>query len=314
MIFAYVGNTVDSAGISTASLVTFLTCFTTFLAGLGQLAATATQIAGMRPLYEFAAPILRAIPENDIGGTDPGRLRGDVSFNDVRFAYKDDGPTILNGIDLHIGAGEYVAIVGDSGCGKSTVLRLLMAFETPQAGTVTVDGFELNSVDKRALRRQFGVVMQNAKLMPGTIYDNIVGTNYGMSLSEVTRAAELVGLADDVRDMPMGYQTAVSDSTGGLSGGQVQRILLARAIVSSPTILILDEATSALDNRTQAIVTKALDDLTSTRIVVAHRLSTVMKADRIVVLNHGQVVENGSYEELMTADGHFAALARRQLN
>ena len=318
-IFVFIGNTAASGAaagapaLSTAALVAFLMSFTTFVASLGQFVAVATQFAAMKPVYDFAAPVLQAVPENNAAGTDPGKLKGSITLSGVRFGYTEDGPTILNGIDLHIEAGEYVAVVGDSGCGKSTILRLVMGFETPRSGSVAIDGHDLRAVDMRAVRRQFGVVMQNGRLMPGSIYDNIVGTNFGLPPEAVTRAAESVGLMDDIRAMPMGFQTTLNDSMGGLSGGQLQRILLARAIITEPPVLIFDEATSALDNRSQAIVTEALGKLSSTRIVVAHRLSTIRGVDRIVVLNKGRVVENGTYEQLLAAKGHFAALAARQI-
>ena len=221
---------------------------------------------------------------------------------------------MLDGVDLEIEAGEYVAIVGDSGCGKSTILRLLMGFETPNSGTVSVDGMDLRQMDLRRMRRQIGVVMQSAKPLPGSIFDNIVGTNFELEMEDVERAARMVGLEKDVARMPMGYQTALTDGSGSFSGGQIQRIMLARAIAADPRILILDEATSALDNRTQAIVTRTMASLDGvTRIVVAHRLSTIVAADRIVVLENGRVIESGTYDALMAQKGKFAALAERQL-
>ena len=312
-VFVVIGQRGSDSALSTASLVSFLTCFASFMTGLGQLTRTATQLASFKPIYDFAAPILQEIPENSQGGTDPGALQGAFSLTNVRFAYKDQGPMILDGLSLTIKAGDYVALVGDSGCGKSTLLRLLMGFETPKSGSVSLDQIDLRVIDKRLMRRQFGVVMQDAKLLPGSIYDNIVGTNFGMPMEQVSRAIRQVGLADDIQQMPMGLQTGVVESSGGLSGGQVQRIMLARAIAANPKVLLLDEATSALDNRTQAIVTETLDGMTATRIVVAHRLSTVVKADKIIVLDHGKVVEVGDYDSLMAQDGKFAALAQRQL-
>ncbi|WP_417713525.1 ATP-binding cassette domain-containing protein [Pseudophaeobacter arcticus] len=313
MVFVVIGLRGSENEFSTASLVSFLTCFASFMTGLGHLTRTATQLASFKPIYDFAAPILQAVPENSQGGTDPGALLGEFSLTNLRFAYKDQGPMILDGLSLTIGAGEYVALVGDSGCGKSTLLRLLMGFETPKSGSVSLDKIDLRKIDKRLMRRQFGVVMQDAKLLPGSIYDNIVGTNFDMPMEQVSRAIRQVGLEDDIQQMPMGLQTGVVESSGGLSGGQVQRIMLARAIAASPRVLLLDEATSALDNRTQSIVTETLDGMTATRIVVAHRLSTVVKADKIIVLDHGKVVEVGDYDSLMALEGKFASLAQRQL-
>lgn len=312
-VFVYVAMHLDKGAITTPHLVAFISCVVAFLAGLRKLVSTGVHIATLKPIYEYAAPIFQQEVELDAGGIDPGTVKGKINFSNVRFSYADNAPLVLNGLDLDIQAGEYVALVGGSGCGKSTVLRHLLAFETPQFGSVRVDDFDIASLDKQALRRQFGVVMQNAKLTPGTLYDNIVGTNYGITQDAVLRAVEQVGLADDIKDMPMGLQTTLSDSTGGLSGGQVQRVLLAKAIVASPRIVILDEATSALDNRTQAVVTETMQQLEATRIVVAHRLSTIVGVDRIIVLDKGQVLEQGSYDELMAKGGHFAELAKRQL-
>lgn len=313
VVFVIVGMRGSDTAMSTTSLVSFLTCFASFMTALGQLTRTATQIASFRPIYDFAAPILQEVPENSQGGTDPGALQGEFSLSNVHFAFKGEGPMILDGLSLTIGAGEYVALVGDSGCGKSTLLRLLMGFETPKSGSVSLDNIDLRKIDKRLMRRQFGVVMQDAKLLPGSIHDNIVGTNFGMRMDQVIQATRQVGLEDDIRQMPMGFQTGVIETSGGLSGGQVQRIMLARAIAGKPRVLLLDEATSALDNRTQSIVTETLAGMTATRIVVAHRLSTVLKADKIIVLEKGRVVESGDYATLMAKGGKFASLAQRQL-
>jgi ABC-type bacteriocin/lantibiotic exporter with double-glycine peptidase domain len=208
--------------------------------------------------------------------------------------------------------GEFVAIVGPSGAGKSTVLRLLLGFEQPEAGTVSFDEQSLADLDVRAVRRQLGVVIQNARVLAGSIFQNIVGAS-NLTLEDAWEAARIAGIAEEIERMPMGMQTFVSDAAAAFSGGQRQRLLIARAVVGRPRLLLFDEATSALDNRTQAAVSAALDELQATRIVIAHRLSTIRNADRIVVLERGQVVEQGRYDELMERPGLFADLARRQI-
>ncbi len=215
-------------------------------------------------------------------------------------------------VSLRIAAGEYVAIVGPSGSGKSSLFRLLLGFEKPEAGTVFFDGKAIDTLDVSAVRRQLGVVMQNAKLATGSIYDNICG-GIQLPLEQVWEAARLAGLDDDIRAMPMGMNTVVAEGVNTLSGGQQQRIMIARAVARRPRILLLDEATSALDNRSQAIVSTSLGNLNVTRIVIAHRLSTVRQADRIVVLVDGKVAQTGSFAELSNAPGTFASFAQRQL-
>jgi ATP-binding cassette subfamily C protein len=264
------------------------------------------------PLYEQAKPILEARPEVDGHKADPGTLTGAIEVQHAAFRYAEDGPPVLRDVTLSVRPGEFVAFVGASGSGKSTLLRLLLAFEAPTAGAVYVDGQDLSGLDVQSVRRQIGVVLQNGRLLSGDLFTNIVGS--GLATTEdAWEAARMAGLDDDIRAMPMGMHTVVSEGGGMLSGGQRQRLMIARALVHRPRILLFDEATSALDNRTQAVVSASLERLQATRIVVAHRLSTIIKADRIFVIERGEIVEEGSYEELMRRDGAFAALARRQL-
>ena len=264
------------------------------------------------PLYEQARPILVTPPEVDGAKEDPGQLTGDVDVEHVDFRYDEDGPLVLRDLTVHAKSGEFVAFVGPSGSGKSTILRLLLGFERPGAGSIYYDGRELGGLDLRALRRQIGVVLQSGRLMTGDIYTNIVGSA-PVSLDAAWEAARMAGFADDIRQMPMGMHTVISEGGGTLSGGQRQRLMIARAIVHRPRILLFDEATSALDNRTQAIVSASLERLQSTRIVIAHRLSTIMHADRIHVVQRGELVQCGNYEELMHQGGLFAELAARQI-
>ena len=221
-------------------------------------------------------------------------------------------PNVIDGLSFTIKPGQYVAIVGKTGCGKSTLMRLMLGFEKPQKGTVYFDHKNIDKIDLKSLRQKIGVVMQGGKLFQGDILSNITIALPNMTAEAAWEAAELVGIAEDIRNMPMGMKTVVSEGGGGISGGQKQRILIARAIASKPKILMLDEATSALDNVTQKHVTDALAQLDCTRIVIAHRLSTIKHCDRIIVLDQGKIAEDGTYEELIQKNGLFAALVARQ--
>ncbi len=248
---------------------------------------------------------------------EPVRLVGAIAFNHVSFRYpgQDQGTKVLDDVSLQVRPGEFVAIVGPSGAGKSTLMRLLLGFETPDAGSVTYDGRELTTLDVRDLRRQIGVVMQQAQLLPVDIVGNIIGFAPLLNIDDAWEAARMAGLDEDIRRMPMGMHTLVGEGGGNLSSGQRQRLLIARAIVRRPKILLLDEATSALDNATQAIVgeslTKELRGIT--RVVIAHRLDVVVKADRIYVLKDSRIVQSGPYHQLLEEPGPFRELARRQM-
>ena len=251
-------------------------------------------------------------PETDNDKLEAGQLSGEIEIRHLSFAYSDDGPEILHDINLHVAPGESIAIVGRSGCGKSTLMRLLLGFEKPKRGAVYYDDCDLNELSLASVRSQMGVVLQNGQLMAGDIFTNIVGTT-ALTMQDAWLAAERVGLAEDIKRMPMQMYTAISEGSGNISGGQRQRILIARSIVNNPRILLLDEATSALDNTTQTIVTRSLEAMHCTRIIVAHRLSTIRNVDRILVMEAGRIVEEGSYDELMAENGIFAQLAQRQL-
>jgi ATP-binding cassette subfamily C protein len=298
--------------MTTGKFLAFNAAFTTFLYATLDVSAALISMLHVVPVYERAKPILATLPEVTEAKADPGELQGRIELSHVSFRYKADGPPILRDLSLQISPGQFVAIVGPSGSGKSTLLRLLLGFETPEAGTIYYDGMDLAGLDVQAVRRQIGVVLQSGKLMPGDIYENIVGSSL-LTLDDAWEAAEKAGLADDVNDMPMGMHTVLGEGATTLSGGQRQRLMIARAIVAKPRILIFDEATSALDNRTQAIVSRSLEELQATRIVIAHRLSTIIHADRIFVIQAGRLVQSGNYEELMQQEGPFAELAKRQL-
>ena len=240
------------------------------------------------------------------------RLSGGIELNNVCFRYSENTPYIINKLSLKIRPGEYVAIVGRTGCGKSTLMRLLLGFEKAEKGAVYYDGRNINRLDLSSLRRRIGTVMQNGGLFQGDIYSNIVITAPELTLDDAWDAAEKAGIADDIRAMPMGMHTLISEGQGGISGGQKQRIMIARAIAPKPRILMFDEATSALDNKTQKQVSDALDAMGCTRIVIAHRLSTIRHCDRILVLDQGQIVEDGTYDELIGKGRFFADLVSRQ--
>ncbi|MEO5373896.1 MAG: NHLP bacteriocin export ABC transporter permease/ATPase subunit [Alphaproteobacteria bacterium] len=297
--------------MTTGSFLAFIGAFTTFLGAVSQMSKAIIQVYQVRPLWDRAKPIFAALPENSGTKTDPGQLTGKFEITQATFRYGRDLPRVLNGLSIEGEPGEFIAVVGPSGSGKSTVMKLLLGFEKPETGSVLFDGRDLKGVDVQLVRRQIGVVLQSGKLMPGTIYENIKGATYA-TVDDAWEAAKMAGLHTDIKAMPMGMHTVLTEGTAALSGGQVQRILLARAIVAKPRLLLLDEATSALDNRTQAVVTESLDRLSVTRVVIAHRLSTIMKADRIYVVKEGKVAETGSYEQLMARNGVFAELARRQ--
>ena len=276
------------------------------------LSGIALTVANIKPVLDMVEPILKTAPEVSEGKRVLTRLSGGIEVNNVSFRYSEDMPLVLDDLSLKIRPGQYVAIVGATGCGKSTLLRLLLGFETPQKGAVYYDGKDLASIDLRSLRRHTGVVMQSGRLFQGDVFSNITISAPWLTLDEAWEAAELAGIAQDIREMPMGMHTLISEGSGGISGGQRQRLMIARAIAPKPKILMFDEATSALDNLTQKTVSNSLDGLKCTRIVIAHRLSTIRQCDRIIVLDKGKIVEDGSYDALLAQDGAFAELVARQ--
>lgn len=313
-IFAAIHRIQSGGGpsLTTGEFVAFYAAFGSFVVAVQGLAEASLGLLAIVPFYERLAPILAALPESDEARGHPGRLRGGLSVSQVRFRYHADGPWVLDDVSIEVQPGEFVALVGASGSGKSTLLRLLLGFERPASGTVRYDGQDLAALDARAVRRQIGVVLQESRLLPTDIFRNIVG-NGSRTPQDAWEAAEMAGLAEDIRQMPMGLHTVVSEGGGTFSGGQRQRLLIARALVNRPRLIFLDEATSALDNQAQAVVTKSMDRLDATRVVIAHRLSTIVNADRIVYLEGGRVREEGTYQELLAKGGPFAQLARRQM-
>ncbi len=297
--------------LSTGSFLAFMAAFIAFQTALSATSMTLMQSIMIIPMYKEIKVILDAIPEVQEAKPAITKCTGSIELSHVSFRYDPNMPLLLDDISMKITPGEFVAIVGESGCGKSTLMRILLGFEKPESGSVFYDNQDLASFDAGSIRRKMGVVLQNSGVMQGSIYSNIVGGS-PLPMEDAWKAAEAVGLADVIRELPMGMQTVVTAGGGTFSGGQRQRLVIARAIVHNPSILILDEATSALDNLTQAQVKESLEALNVTRIVVAHRLSTIINADRIYVLNHGHIEESGTYDELMKKGGFFAELAKRQ--
>ena len=298
--------------VSPSEYIAFNTAFGAVSAAFASLTGVALSVARIKPILEMAEPILKTQPESSENRTMVTRLNGSIELSNVYFRYNEHMPYVVNGMSLKIKAGEYIAIVGSTGCGKSTLMRLLLGFETPEKGAIYYDGKDMNKLDLRSLRRRIGAVTQDGSLFQGDIYSNIVISAPQLDLDAAWEAAEIAGIADDIRAMPMGMQTVIAEGQGGISGGQKQRLMIARAVAPKPKILMFDEATSALDNKTQKKVSDALDALKCTRIVIAHRLSTIRNCDRILVLDKGRILEDGTYDELIAKNGYFAELVERQ--
>lgn len=298
--------------VSVADYYAFNAAYGMVSSAFFSLASIATKFAQIKPTLEMAKPIMEAEPELSEGKEVVTQLRGSIELNNVSFRYSEDMPNVIDDLSLKIKSGEYLAIVGSTGCGKSTLLRLLLGFEKPQRGAIYYDRKDISKVDLKSLRRKIGVVMQNGKLFSNDIFSNIIISAPQLTLDDAWEAAEIASIADDIRTMPMGMHTIISEGQGGISGGQRQRLMIARAVAPKPKILMFDEATSALDNLTQKKVSEAIDALHCTRIVIAHRLSTIRHCDRIIFLHQGRIAEDGTYEELIAKNGLFAELVERQ--
>lgn len=298
--------------LSSDTWFAFMASYGMITAALQTLTDSIDDIAGISPLYDMVRPFLETETENFGKRRQVSRLQGKIEVNNVSFSYSPETPNVLEHLSLSIKKGEYVAIVGKTGCGKSTLFRLLLGFETPNSGRIYYDGKALDNLDLQSVRQNIGSVTQDGKLFLGDIYSNIVICKPTLTLDDAWKAAELAGIADDIRSMPMGMHTLISEDNGGISGGQRQRLMIARAIAHQPPILFFDEATSALDNISQKIVTDSLAGMNCTRLVIAHRLSTIRACDRILVLDKGKIVADGDYETLVRTSPVFAELVERQ--
>ena len=283
-----------------------------FCSYFGMLVSSSMEIADELPQLKLSSEISKQPEEQEDNRGMNIPINGKIEVSNLHFSYGEDLPMVIRNLNFTVNPGEYVGIVGSSGCGKSTLLRLLMGFETPMDGNITYDGVDLQAWNLHALRRQFGVVLQDTAVMTGKISDNISGIRQADE-EEIREAARKAAILDDIEAMPMKFNTIISGESENVSGGQKQRILLARAILTNPKILFLDEATSALDNISQKKVLESLSEMNITRLVIAHRLSTVRECDRIFVMDKGQIVEQGNYDELMEKDGLFKKLVERDM-
>ncbi len=311
ILYVLIRWSADDGSYDTGRFMAFWSAFGALQTAFFQILRSATGTLNMLPTVENLAPILESEPETGELKTDPGDLAGRIDFERVFFRYRNDGPAVLKGLSFHIEPGEFVAVVGPSGAGKSTLVRLLLGFDRPESGSVFYDGKALGELDLGKLRRQIGVVLQSGGLLPGDILSN-VRCSRPLSVEQVQDALRMAGMEEDIAAMPMGIHTVITDGANTISGGQKQRLLVARAIAGAPHVLIFDEATSALDNRTQATISRSLENIPATRVVIAHRLSTIVGADRILVLDDGSLVEEGTYDGLLAKGGLFAELVRRQ--
>ena len=300
------------SGVSVAEYYAFNSAYGMVNSAFLALAGIAEGIAKLKPMREMAGPILEAEAETAEERVRITSLSGRIELSHISFKYKESDRMILKNLSLTIQPGQYVALVGKTGCGKSTLLRIMLGFEKPEKGTVLYDDKDIRKTDLRSLRRRIGTVLQSGKLIAGSIFSNITIAAPSLTMEQAWEAAEIAGIAEDIRSMPMGMFTHISEGQGCISGGQRQRLLIARAIAPKPSILMFDEATSALDNLTQKHVSEALDRMNCTRIVIAHRLSTIRQCDRILMLEDGKIVEDGSYDELLKKNGKFAEMVARQ--
>ncbi|MCI2076600.1 MAG: ATP-binding cassette domain-containing protein [Sphaerochaeta sp.] len=307
--FAFVGVT---RNVSVPDFVAFNLVYGLLSGALLSFVQLASVFAQIRPALKIGKPLMETVPELTSGKQFVEEVAGKIEVNNVSFRYEDQNTKVFDDLSLTIQPGQYVAFVGRTGCGKSTLIRLLLGFGKPQEGAIYYDGKDINTLDLPSLRSHIGVVLQNGKLFSGDILSNITIMDSSISDDEVWRAAGIAGIADDIRRMPMGMYTHISEGPGGISGGQKQRIMIARALVSHPSVLIFDEAMSALDYLTQKKVSESLEKLSCTRIIVAHRLSTIRQCDRIFVLDGGRIAEEGTFDELNSDDHLFTSLITRQ--
>lgn len=303
----------SGAGMAASDYIAFSAAYGAYTAAGAGATVIIQTIASLKASYSLISPVLEA--ECEEYGSEkktPERLRGEITVSDLYFRYADGAPYVLQGLSVHIREGESVGVIGTSGCGKSTLIRLLLGFEEAEKGSVYIDEFDIRELDMRSCRRKIGTVLQDAGIISGDIYSNITITKPDANREEVREAIDMAGLTETIESLPMGVHTPISQENCTLSGGQRQRVLIARALITKPSILIFDEATSALDNITQAKISESVNRLKCTKIIVAHRLSTIQQCDRILVMDKGGIVQEGTFEELKNADGLLKQLLARQ--
>ncbi|MYD43974.1 MAG: ATP-binding cassette domain-containing protein [Gammaproteobacteria bacterium] len=312
-VLLYAVYTTERQAFPLSDFLVVYTVFMTYQYAVGRLGESIGAIAGILPAFKQMQPILSANPESDSEGEPVDFLSGDILFDHVSFRYDIDGPLVLDDVTIQARPGEFIAIAGESGAGKSTLFRIALGLDRPSAGAVYYDDRDLRHLNLKQLRRQVGAVPQAVAMHPQDLWDNVVGHHTDPSIDEVWQAIRVAVIEGEIKTMAMGLLTMVGDSGSVLSGGESQRVAIARAVMGQPTIMLLDEATNWLDNENQATVMANLTSLTCTRIVIAHRLSTLVQADRIYVLKEGRVVQSGSFQELMGVDGDFKELVQRQV-
>jgi len=298
--------------LSFGSFITFNAAYAQFFAAIFSLIGVIVTLLELIPVYERIKPIIQTEPELETTGIPPGSLTGKIDLTHIAFRYDEESPIVLKDISFSVKPGEFVALVGPSGCGKSSIFRLLLRFEKPQSGKIYYSDRELNTLDISLVRKQMGVVLQDTLLFPGSIRENIVGVDVDLHDEAVYEVLRKVQLYDEVVAMPMRLNTLMTEFGKTLSAGQRQRLLLARALIWNPKILLLDEATSAIDNHTQKAIQEHLSSLKVTRIVAAHRLASIKTADKIYVIDNGQIEQSGTFTELISKEGLFRELAVRQ--
>lgn len=297
--------------LSIGSYLAFNAAFATFSSNISEFSSVMMEMIGVYPLWMRSKVILNEPIESSADKVSPEVLKGDLRIEHLSFRYDRSSAPVINNLSLNASPGEFIGIVGPSGCGKSTLIRLLVGFETPEQGAIFYDGKDLATLDLRAVRSQMGTILQNSMIIDGTIYDNIAMGNLATE-EEVLAAAKMAGLMGDLNELPMGLRTYLTAGGPILSGGQRQRVLLARAFLAKPSIMFWDEATNALDNQSQDGIIKNLEKLDITRIVVAHRFSTIQHADRIYVMDRGKIIDTGTYKELSSRPGLFTDMLSLQ--
>jgi ABC-type bacteriocin/lantibiotic exporter with double-glycine peptidase domain len=305
---------VMNATMSIGTMLALNTLATLFLVPLSSLASSGQKIQIARAHFDRIADVLGSEPEQDAQQVyTPPKLRGRIDLRNVSFQYDPHTQTVLNGISLHIRPGQKVALVGKTGSGKSTLGKLLIGLITPTHGDILFDGIPLQQLHYQEVRKQFGVVLQEAFIFSGSVRENISFNSPEMDIAQIVKAARAAAIHDDIEKMPMGYETLLSEGGSVFSGGQRQRLALARALAHRPALLLLDEATSALDVTTERAVEQNLNSLACTQIVIAHRLSTIRNADLILVLDQGRIVEQGTHNQLLRHCGFYAQLIKIQV-